>query len=470
MIGIRSLFRHISIKIHCLQQALSSHRTITSITNTDGITTERTTHKVAENSSAVQDWFRPSSGSSGEHDPRDANKPMDIIYLPGRRLYENWRNPTVPIFFKVHLFNVTNVDDILRGGRPRVEVVGPFVYRNNLAKRYRHVYFQKNTSSPLHIRMHTGAYDLNDAGKVVACKGQSIQSVWDGEEANLFKGIQGVRLPPSIQLGDRVPMYLPDLCRSVTLTATETAQSSILPGFMLMKLTAPEADELDATENWENRKFCKSTGACTPKGFMTLEPCYAENGFSIPLYLSFPYFMDADTRASGRIDGVPKADRDKHRIYLLAEPTTGVTLEAHLRFQLNLFMANTHERYRNMSGPFYFPLAWVELEIVTPLRPLKFFKENILDLRNKAPHLMSILAVVCGIISLLLLATFAFRMRFYRTHGSVNLALHLHDANDSPDTCKKEPIDFRVYLTLPESDSKEVLQSTSESDQLSDME
>ncbi|OON16113.1 hypothetical protein X801_08077, partial [Opisthorchis viverrini] len=88
----------------------------------------------------------------------------------------------------------------------------------------------------------------------------------------------------------------------------------------LMKFTAPEADELDATENWVNRMYCKTTGACTPKGFMTLEPCYAESGYSIPLYLSFPYFMDADTRVTGRIDGVPKADRNKHRIYLLAEP------------------------------------------------------------------------------------------------------------------------------------------------------
>lgn len=479
---------------------------------------------------------------------------QDIIYLPGRRLFENWRNPTVPILFKVHLFNVTNVEDILLGGKPRVEEVGPFVYREIRVIRKiifskedppetldfieeKHYIFQpqlsvadpatlnvtipdlyfseqsvlgkavrfalrnqspfvtlnaysaiwetklpgsfsdtikvgifsgKNDTKPTQIRMRTGAYDVNNAGEIVASNGFRIQTVWDSEEANLPHGIQGVRLPPSIQLGSSVKMYLPELCRAVTLTAMEAASSSILPELKLMKFTAPEANELDSRNHWTNRMHCKYDGPCTPKGFLSLEACVAQIGHKIPIYLSFPYFMEADTRVTERIDGVPKSVKEKHRIYLLAEPTTGLTLEAYLRFQLNLFMANTHERHKNMSGPFYFPLAWIELEIVTPLGPVKLLKEIIIGMRQNAPYVMSILAVVCGILSLLLLVTVLVRIRFYRTHGSVTLTLKLHSADDLSEWSKEDNIDFRGYQKFPQSDSKEVLQTASESDQLSE--
>ncbi|TGZ50420.1 hypothetical protein CRM22_010815 [Opisthorchis felineus] len=54
-----------------------------------------------------------------------------MMILPGRQMYEIWRNITIPIYLKVHIFNVTNVDEILRGGKPRLDEVGPFVYIEN---------------------------------------------------------------------------------------------------------------------------------------------------------------------------------------------------------------------------------------------------------------------------------------------------------------------------------------------------
>lgn len=33
-----------------------------------------------------------------------------------------------PVDFKVYIFNVTNVDEIQKGGQPKLEEIGPYVY------------------------------------------------------------------------------------------------------------------------------------------------------------------------------------------------------------------------------------------------------------------------------------------------------------------------------------------------------
>lgn len=44
-------------------------------------------------------------------------------------MFEKWRKLPMPLNFKVHVFNVTNVDDIMAGKKPIVQEVGPFVYK-----------------------------------------------------------------------------------------------------------------------------------------------------------------------------------------------------------------------------------------------------------------------------------------------------------------------------------------------------
>lgn len=46
----------------------------------------------------------------------------------GTEQYERWRITPQALDFSVYIFNVTNVDEIQRGGQPRVEEIGPYVY------------------------------------------------------------------------------------------------------------------------------------------------------------------------------------------------------------------------------------------------------------------------------------------------------------------------------------------------------
>ncbi|KAF6779031.1 hypothetical protein AHF37_01594 [Paragonimus kellicotti] len=53
----------------------------------------------------------------------------NLVLQPGSPLFDNWLKPSVPILFKVYLLNLTNADEVLAGGRPHFQEVGPFVYR-----------------------------------------------------------------------------------------------------------------------------------------------------------------------------------------------------------------------------------------------------------------------------------------------------------------------------------------------------
>ncbi|XP_060800583.1 sensory neuron membrane protein 2 [Amyelois transitella] len=44
-------------------------------------------------------------------------------------MFENWRVLPMPLQFKINLFNVTNVEEINRGRKPKLVEVGPYVYK-----------------------------------------------------------------------------------------------------------------------------------------------------------------------------------------------------------------------------------------------------------------------------------------------------------------------------------------------------
>ncbi|CAL8070705.1 unnamed protein product [Calicophoron daubneyi] len=54
--------------------------------------------------------------------------------LPGSEVLDNWIKPTVPVYFTVYLFNLTNPERVLAGERPNLSVVGPFTYRETREK------------------------------------------------------------------------------------------------------------------------------------------------------------------------------------------------------------------------------------------------------------------------------------------------------------------------------------------------
>ncbi|CAH8648272.1 unnamed protein product [Schistosoma curassoni] len=54
-----------------------------------------------------------------------------LAILPGSEIFDNWKSPSVPVYFSIYLYNLTNPQEVLNGGRPRFTEVGPYVYRED---------------------------------------------------------------------------------------------------------------------------------------------------------------------------------------------------------------------------------------------------------------------------------------------------------------------------------------------------
>nr|QBL56988.1 scavenger receptor [Ruditapes philippinarum] len=73
----------------------------------------------------------------------------NLALTPGSPVYEGWVAPSVPIYFTVHLYNLTNFDQFKNGSRPHFDIVGPFVYQE---KRERFNINFLNDSSPPSVK------------------------------------------------------------------------------------------------------------------------------------------------------------------------------------------------------------------------------------------------------------------------------------------------------------------------------
>lgn len=54
---------------------------------------------------------------------------QEIVLVEGSRVFDSWKTPPPPVYMEFFFFNVTNVDQILVGGKPEVTQVGPYTYR-----------------------------------------------------------------------------------------------------------------------------------------------------------------------------------------------------------------------------------------------------------------------------------------------------------------------------------------------------
>ncbi|KAG7257449.1 hypothetical protein CRUP_007753 [Coryphaenoides rupestris] len=53
----------------------------------------------------------------------------EITLTEGSRVFETWKSPPPPVYMQYFFFNVTNLDEVMTGGKPVLDQIGPYTYR-----------------------------------------------------------------------------------------------------------------------------------------------------------------------------------------------------------------------------------------------------------------------------------------------------------------------------------------------------
>jgi scavenger receptor class B, member 1 len=93
-------------------------------------------------------------------------------------------------------------------------------------------------------------------------------TTWKTDECNRVDGSEGSMFPPpQVAAGQRLFVFMPQLCRRVPFDAEKHMHTNGMPAIRY----SPPAD-VAAPNNPENKCFCVD-GKCPPKGIFDIGPC-----------------------------------------------------------------------------------------------------------------------------------------------------------------------------------------------------
>lgn len=147
-------------------------------------------------------------------------------------------------------------------------------------------------------------------------------------ECNQVTGSAGELYPPG-QTKTSATFFSPDMCRTVTLDYADEVDVHGVTGY---KYIAYNTLMDNGTFNPSTKCFCN--GECFPMGLVNVSACKG----GAPSFVSMPHFLHADPYYINKLDGVSAPDKEKHQLYIVLEPVTGITLEAAARVQFNLHL------------------------------------------------------------------------------------------------------------------------------------
>ncbi|CAN8006194.1 unnamed protein product, partial [Ixodes hexagonus] len=199
------------------------------------------------------------------------------------------------------------------------------------------------------LSMFTGVDNISRINEVDRIGGKTRFNVWGGDECNIIRGTFGNVRPPMVTTDEQV-VFIPDIKRSVVLqyvydnkvASLNTRRFAATPSMFASGETRPE-----------NACYNKRT---LPDGVADLGPVAK----GAPIAVSLPHFLYGNLSAVG-VEGLAP-DEDKHLFYVDSEPTSGVSLSARVRLQMNAVLdgvpgTGTVSKPRHLI----LPLFWQEM-------------------------------------------------------------------------------------------------------------
>nr|XP_014087330.1 protein peste [Bactrocera oleae]XP_036214771.1 protein peste [Bactrocera oleae]XP_036214772.1 protein peste [Bactrocera oleae] len=238
------------------------------------------------------------------------------------------------------------------------------------------------------FNIHTGADDIRKFGQLHTWNYRDTTHAYAPECAKVY-GSPGEFQTLYLQPHKPVNFFLSDVCRTVTMDYAQTAEVEGVKGF---RYEGGKRMVDNGTLYPENA--CHCNGECVPSGLMNITSCW----FGSPMFLSYPHFYDADPYYLSEVDGL-KPNKEKHELYLVLEPKTGLMLEMSARLQSNILVepVSDFRLFRNKRRIF-FPLFWFEAR--TRISPQLSEEFKLLPRVLLSLQVFGVISIVIGVIML----------------------------------------------------------------------
>ncbi|XP_016771066.1 scavenger receptor class B member 1 isoform X2 [Apis mellifera] len=346
---------------------------------------------------------------------------------PDSLAFELWKKPPIQIYIKVYIFNITNMEEFLKGGvKLKVEEIGPYVYQEIVENH--NITWHENMISyiPKRTIIYVPEMSINDPKKdiihvpnipmLMYDEGENVILMNIGKNKNMteeegrYLSIQSYNGSPGMSQwgyreedgnetypenticnrikgtteGELFPSYLDKhavfrifrkaFCKAIPIVfKKEVIMDNGLNGY----LYSMSDDFLDTSEeNPNNACYCQKKKQCLKKGLSDITPCY----YKIPAAMSLPHFLHADSSIYDNVEGL-NPDSKKHTSQIIIQPTIGIPMKINSKIQINLVMQ--HTIYNSKIRPFNdmtIPLFWSDLVMDSLPNDLTFILKLILQI------------------------------------------------------------------------------------------
>ncbi|KAI8115519.1 Lysosome membrane protein 2 [Lucilia cuprina] len=362
---------------------------------------------------------------------------LDYFILKNLRLwndtlsYHYWQRPGVIRLTKVYIYNVTNPDGFLQGEKPKLQEVGPFVYREDMQKvnvkfhdnftvSYQHkkilefvpeLSIDKNTqiitpNIPLLTLTSLSpklGYVLSKTISVIltAAKFKPFINITadqlrngtlsevstiktghnDMNEFGYIDRLNGLdhlphwQQPPCTSITGSEGSFFPprDITKSDMLYVYDKDLCRVIP---LQYQKGVTKDGIDADlyklpeTSYGDAEHHPENQCFDTRDYDAVKGLQniSPCQYGAPVYLSNPHFYQADSSLLESVEGL-NPNSSEHETYFKIQPKLGVPLEGKVRIQLNLKVTQARDVYpvKNFRS-FIFPVMWLE-EGISDLTP-----------------------------------------------------------------------------------------------------
>lgn len=214
--------------------------------------------------------------------------------------------------------------------------------------------------------MYTGQGDPYKLATIASVDGKQTLDRWNDTECDRVHGSDGASFNPYIQQKDTLWFFNDQLCRAMPLVFDKEVVKEGLPGYRFK----PREDVFMSSKRYPENACYEHDDLVTGDGVFDVTKCQ----FNAPIVLSWPHFLHADPKFRQNVSGL-SPDEEKHGFWFDIQPTTGTTLTAKARVQINVMVRNL---------PLFDDLSKVNDTVV----PVIWFNEGIDEL---GPDIVSVL-------------------------------------------------------------------------------